>query len=87
MPIDFKTLQKLESLPGSASVQTRSGSDKVEVLVKLRKGAKLPPFVTPRTRISSRIFSAEMLFGDLKRLEADPRVESMALNRRMPYIK
>ncbi|WP_298375636.1 hypothetical protein [uncultured Bradyrhizobium sp.] len=57
------------------------------MLVKLRKGAKRPSFIKPRTQITSRIFSAEITFGDMQRLEADPAVESMSLNRRMPGIK
>ncbi len=75
MPIDFKSLKKLESLPAGSAAQTRSSTDKVEVLVKLRKGAKRPAFVTPRTQISNQIFSAEIAFGDVERLQRDPGVE------------
>ncbi|WFU42725.1 hypothetical protein QA640_09820 [Bradyrhizobium sp. CB82] len=87
MPIDFKSLHKLESVPGSLSSRTRSANEIVQVLVKLRKGAKRPSFIKPRAQITSRIFSADVTFGDMQRLEADPAVESMALARRMPGIK
>lgn len=86
MPIDFKQLRKLESLPSSLSSQSRSGTDKVEVLVKLRRGAKRPVFVTPRTQFGPRMFSAEITFDDMKRLEAHPGVESMSLGRKLPRI-
>jgi hypothetical protein len=88
MPIDFKSLKKLESLPaGSAAGMPNSSTDKVEVLVKLREGAKHPAFVTPRTQITGQIFSAEIPFGDLERLQGDPNVESMSISRKMPYIE
>ncbi|SPP92791.1 conserved protein of unknown function [Bradyrhizobium vignae] len=86
MPIDFKLFRKLESLPSSLSSQSRSGSDKVEVLVKLRRGARRPVFVTPRTHIGPRMFSAEITFDDMKRLEVHPSVESMSLGRKLPQI-
>lgn len=87
MPIDFKSLKKLESLPAGSAAHPRSSTDTVEVLVKLRKGARRPAFVTPRTQISSELFSAEVPFGDVERLQSDPNVESMSISRKMPYIK
>lgn len=87
MPIDFRSLKKLESLPAGSAAQTRSSTDKVEVLIKLRKGAKRPAFVIPRTQISNQIFSAEIAFGDVERLQRDPSVESMSISQKMPYIE
>lgn len=87
MPVDFKALHKLESIHSSAASQARSSSDRIEVLVKLRKGAKRPIFLTPRMQISSRIFSTEMTFADMKRLETHPSVESMSLGRKLPFKK
>jgi hypothetical protein len=87
MPIDFKSLKKLESLPAGSTAQSRSGTGTVEVLVKLRKGAQRPAFVTPRTQISTDLFSAEIPFGDVERLQGDPNVESMSISQKMPYIK
>ncbi|WOH52617.1 hypothetical protein [Bradyrhizobium sp. sBnM-33] len=87
MPIDFKSLKKLESLPAGSAARPPSSTDKVEVLVRLRKGAKRPSFVTPRTEISSQLFSAEIAFGDVERLQGDPNVESMSISQKMPYIE
>ncbi|RTM14480.1 MAG: hypothetical protein E6R08_07610 [Nevskiaceae bacterium] len=86
--MDFKSLKKLESLPpGKAAGLPRSDTDKVEVLVKLREGARRPAFVTPRTQITGQIFSAEIPFRDVARLQDDPSVESMSISQKMPYIE
>jgi hypothetical protein len=87
MPIDFKSLQKLETTSPSVSGKSLDSNARVVVLVKLRDGAKRPSFVTPRTQIAPRIFSAEISAGELQRLQTDPSVESMSLSQTLPLIK
>jgi hypothetical protein len=87
MPIDLKSLKKLESLPASAQVQDRNEHERLVVLIKLRLGASRPSFVAARSDISAQIFSAEIAASDLQRLEADPAVESVSLSRALPTIR
>ncbi|SFI61163.1 hypothetical protein [Bradyrhizobium sp. Gha] len=87
MPIDFKSLRKLETPQTSVMGRSLDDSERVVVLVKLRDGAKRPSFVTPRTEIAPRIFSAEIDAGQLQKLQADPSVESMSLSQSLPLIK
>lgn len=82
MPFDLRSLKKLDFSAAPAPVS----GEKVVVLVKLRAGAKRPDYITARADISSELFSAEMPADLLKRLEADPAVESVALSRRIPSI-
>jgi hypothetical protein len=87
MPIDFKSLKKLETAPPSVSGKPLDSNARIVVLVKLRDGAKSPSFVTPRTQITPRMFSAEINAGELQRLQTDPGVESMSLSQTLPLIK
>lgn len=80
MDFDLRSLKKLEfsavPVPG----------DRVVVLVKLRSGSDKPDYVSTRAEISPSLFSAEMSLEVLRRLEADPAVESLALSRQHPTI-
>jgi hypothetical protein len=87
MPVDFKTLRKLETPQPSVLGRPLNDGERVVVLVKLRDGAKRPSFVTPRTQIAPQIFSAEIDSGELQKLQADPNVESMSLSQTLPLIK
>lgn len=87
MPVDLKTLKKMESSPASAQSVQRNDGDHLVVLVKLRKGWARPSYVSPRAEMGSEMFSAEVLASDLVRLEADPAVESMSLSRTLPVIE
>lgn len=87
MPVDLKTLKKMEPSPASAQSAQRNDEEHLVVLVKLRKGWACPTYVSPRAQIGPEIFSAEVLAGDLVRLEADPAVESMSLSRTLPVIE
>jgi hypothetical protein len=84
--IDFKSLKKLESLTASAQAEPRSDDDRLVVLVKLREGATHPSYISPRARISSKIFSAEIRAGELARIETDPTIESVSISHRLPLI-
>ncbi|PDT44744.1 hypothetical protein CO661_27020 [Sinorhizobium fredii] len=85
--MDLKSLRKMESLPPSMQVHSRSDDETVVVIVKLRENVQFPSYVTPRAKISDRMFSAQMRAGDLVRLEKDPAVESMSLSRSLPVIE
>lgn len=87
MAINLASLRKLETVPASELVHARGDEEHVVVLVRLRKGATRPEYVALRAEISPEIFSAEMPAGDLRRLERDPAVESVALSRELPLIK
>lgn len=82
MSIDLRSLKKLDF---SAAPSPVSG-DRVVVLVKLRAGADKPDYVSARAEITPGLFSAEMSVDVLRRLEADPAVESVALSRQLPTI-
>jgi hypothetical protein len=86
MPVDFKALKKLESLQPSEAARTIGDADRLLVLVQLREGSEKPDYVTARTDIVSGMFTAEINGRDLRRLEADPAVHSVAISRRMPGI-
>jgi hypothetical protein len=84
MAIDLKLLRKLETLPASALAGGWEDADRLVVLVKIREGSCRPDYVTVRSNISQRIFSAEIQADDLRRLQADPSVESFSLSRTVP---
>jgi hypothetical protein len=86
MPIDFKALKKLESLQPSEAARTIGDNERLLVLVQLREGAEKPDYVPARTDIASGMFTAEINGQDLRKLEADPAVHSVAISRRMPAI-
>jgi hypothetical protein len=85
MPIDYKALKKLETLPASA--QAMRDDERLLVLVKLRKDGRRPVGISARAEIGPQIFSAEIAAGELKRLETDPDVESVSISRRLPLMK
>jgi hypothetical protein len=87
MAIDLKSLKKLESLPASAQAEVRGDDERMVVLVKLRKGATRPSYISPRSEISAQMFSAEIRAGDLAQLEADPAIESVSLARQLPSVE
>ena len=87
MAIDLATLRKLETLPASGLAAARDEHEPMVVLVRLRKGATRPTYVAPRAEISAEIFSAVVQAADLRRLEGDPAVESIALSRDLPVIR
>ncbi|HEX2547930.1 MAG TPA: hypothetical protein VHL79_23805 [Ramlibacter sp.] len=82
MAFDLRSLKKMEFSAAPVKVL----GERVLVLVKLRPGAEQPDYVAVRSSIAPDLFSAEMTVGDLKRLEADPAVESVALSRQLPTI-
>ncbi|CAL8980771.1 hypothetical protein GJ689_23825 [Rhodoplanes serenus] len=86
MPIDLKSLSKLESLPASATAKPHADDDPLVVMVKLRKGSNRPAYLSPRAEFGPSLFSAEIKAETLTRLEADPAVESVSLSRRLPGI-
>ncbi len=86
MPIDYKSLKKLETVPPSVSARPQGKDARVVVLIKLRPGAERPDYLLPRAEIAPGMFSVEVNVGDLERIEHDPAVESMSLSRSMPMI-
>ena len=87
MAIDYKSLKKLETLPGGGEEGSRADDERLLVLVKLRKDGRRPDYVPARAEIGPQIFSAEISVGDLTLLESDPNVESVSISRRLPLIK
>lgn len=86
MPVDFKSLKKLESLQPSETARDIADDERLLVLVQLRDGARKPEYVPARSDIASGMFTAEIRGQDLRRLESDPAVQSVAISRRMPAI-
>lgn len=87
MAIDLATLRKLESLPASAQSVPRGGSERLSVIVRLRKGSERPSYVEPRAEISPEIFTAVIAASDLRVLEGDPAVEAVSISRELPNIR
>ena len=87
MPIDPKTLKKMESPPGALREGPLEDDQRVLVLVKLRSPGEVPEYVTARATMGEQMFSAEVSGRDLKALEADPKVESVSISRQLPLIK
>jgi len=87
MPIDFKSLKKLESLPPSLQSGRADDSQRLLVIIKLRKPGRRPDYVTPRAEMGPQMFSAEISAGQLTALESDPDVESVSISRQTPLMK
>jgi hypothetical protein len=85
MAIDFKSLKNVDSGPGQIG-RHRRPSGMVEVLITIRKRAKLPKFIRPRSRITAQKFAAEITLDEMQRAKEDPRVESIAITRKLPLI-
>lgn len=86
MPVDFKSLKKLETLQPGAAARSFADDERLLVILQLRNGAATPDYVTQRSEIGSGMFTAEIKAGDLPKLQSDPAVESMSISRKMPMI-
>ena len=86
MPIDYKSFQKLESLPPSTQAATRHDDDLL-VLVKIRANGVRPSYISPRAEIGPQIFSAQIKADLLQKLESDPNVETVSISQRIPLLK
>ena len=83
--MDFTSFKKIEGLPTLA--QTAAGvAKRVAVLVKLRKGAVRPTYITPRAEFGPEMFTAEIDSDQLQRLDADPAIESFSPSRALNGI-
>ena len=87
MPVDFKTLQNMETLPPSTQAKPPSDDELVLVLVKLHKGSPQPSYVSARAKMGKDMFSAQIRAGDLRRLADDPAVESVSISRSLSGIE
>ena len=87
MPIDLKSLKKMETAEPSVQASPPDSAARLVVLVKLAKGAEKPDYLSPRAEIGPGIFSAEIEAGELERLESDPAIESVSLPRTLPGMK
>ena len=85
MATDFSSLKKMEPLPAKL-LADRVGTENVVILLKLKEDQEFPSYVKLRTKISSQIFSAELLVADLQRLDQDPAVHSFSLSRALPVL-
>jgi hypothetical protein len=87
MSIDLKSLRKVESGPPSRQVLAHGANERFVAIVKLHEGAERPAYVPVRSTMSSQFFTTEVSMADLRRLETDPAVESVALSRPLPIIE
>ena len=85
MVTDFSSLKKMENLPAKL-LANRVGTENVVILLKLKENQEFPSYVKLRTKISSQMFSAELLVADLERLDQDPAVHSFSLSRALPIL-
>ena len=59
----------------------------VEAIIQVREADYVPAEVRVRARIDATMFTAELAAGALDRVQADPRVVSVALSRRLRLIE
>ena len=65
---------------------SHGADDRLLVLVKLKSGAAAPAYIVPRATIDAQILTAEIMAGDLARIDGDPAVDSVSISRRLPAI-
>jgi len=71
---------KIELNPHLESQQSAE-SEPIEAIIKVSEENYLPAGIKVRARISSYLFTAELLASDLERLEKDPCVVSISVSR------
>lgn len=59
----------------------------VQVIVKVRKAGYVPPAVTLRARIDEYLFTADVPADELRQLERNPQVVSVAANKKLRIIE
>lgn len=81
----LEDLRKLElsSQPHAGSL---SDDTPVSAIVKVREANYVPSGVTVRARIDETMFTASCRAEQLRELESDPRVVSVALAERLPNV-
>lgn len=85
MPIDLRSLKKLETLPGSAATEAAEG--RMTIIVRLHPGAERPDWIEPRALVGDDMFTAEVDATELERIEADPAIAAVALSRNLPMVE
>jgi hypothetical protein len=78
-------LKKLESVPPS-TLKAAGRDEMVTVIVHVKEPNYVPPQVQVRARIDPMLFTATLPIALLSELEADPKVQSMALSRPQKLI-
>jgi hypothetical protein len=83
--MNLDDLRKLEltSQPGTDAIPD---DEPVSAIVKVREPNYVPSGVTVRSRIDETMFTTSCRAGQLRALESDPRVESVALAKRLPNV-
>jgi hypothetical protein len=59
----------------------------VQVIVKVREAGYVPPAVTLRARIDDCLFTADVPAENLHQLETNPRVVSVAANKKLRIVE
>jgi hypothetical protein len=59
----------------------------VPVIIKVRKPNYVPPAATVRARIDEHLFTADIPADKLPQVERDPRVVSVAANKKLRIIE
>jgi len=83
MKLDDLTKLEFSSQPHAGSLPD---DEPVSVIVKVREPRYVPAGVTVRSRIDDEMFTASCRAGQLRELEKDARVESVALAQRLPRV-
>ena len=84
--MELDDLRKLEH--GSRGSRTALPDDAVvTAIIKVREASYVPPGVEVRARIDETMFTASCRADALKRLEDDPKVESIALPKRVDPVR
>ena len=78
MPIDLTKLRKLDP-----AILALADDAFFLVLVKLHPGAAQPAYVQARAQTDAQLFSSRVSGAQLKQLQADPAVASVAISEKL----
>lgn len=85
VPTDFSAFKKIEGAPAIGAAAPNA-LGRIDVLVKLHKGAARPSYVEPRAEFGTEMFSADVSPDQLPRLNDDPAVASVSLSKPLSRI-
>jgi hypothetical protein len=83
--MDFSRLKKLEST--GAKPLSFEDDQMVTGIVKVRLDDYHPKKVKVRTHVGARMMTVEFRAGDLREIQDDPQVETVAISQALPLQK
>ena len=89
MKISLDNLEKVE-LTGTTSMAAGDEidpDDSLTAIIRVSEPNYVPENVNIRSRIDSTLITASFLGKSLKKLQSDPKVESVSLSRKLQSVK